>query len=408
MTQFPGEAQGRAQHAGQHGRLCLQRRDADRADAGAGARSTPTSISASTSSPAWSRATHLHLPVRRLLGGCGHGGRLLEHQHGAGFGPVASSISTIRVGSSTPRARARPPAKLGPQAGAHHSMICNGCIVRGQVMRSVLSPGVYVSPGAVVRESVIMNDTWIGPGAVVDRCIVDKNVVVGAGTQLGWGEDLRHAQRSSIPIASTPARPSSAKARTSRRQADRPQRGDPDRCGRRCVRRVQRRWWCRAACDRATLPHDRRGHPCPLLAMILAGGEGPALSVLTALRSEAAVPFGGKYRIIDFSLSNCVNSGIFDVAVLTQYQPRSLNEHIGVGRPWDLDRTTGGVRLLQPYQSTAGERGRLAGGHRRRAALQPGCGCAHGRGCADPGRRPHLQDGLPAHAALPSASAAPT
>jgi len=93
------------------------------------------------------------------------------------------------------------------------------------------------------------------------------------------------------------------------------------------------------------------------MAMILAGGEGPALSVLTAARSEAAVPFGGKYRIIDFSLSNCVNSGIFDVAVLTQYRPRSLNDHIGVGRPWDLDRTTGGVRLLQPYQSSKGERG---------------------------------------------------
>lgn len=94
-----------------------------------------------------------------------------------------------------------------------------------------------------------------------------------------------------------------------------------------------------------------------VVAMILAGGEGPALSVLTAQRSEAAVPFGGKYRIIDFTLSNCVNSDIFDVAVLTQYQPRSLNDHIGVGRPWDLDRTSGGVRLLQPYQSTKGERG---------------------------------------------------
>ena len=94
-----------------------------------------------------------------------------------------------------------------------------------------------------------------------------------------------------------------------------------------------------------------------VMAMILAGGEGPALSVLTALRSEAAVTFGGKYRIVDFALSNCVNSEIFNVAVLTQYQPRSLNEHIGVGRPWDLDRTSGGVRLLQPYQSTKGERG---------------------------------------------------
>jgi len=94
-----------------------------------------------------------------------------------------------------------------------------------------------------------------------------------------------------------------------------------------------------------------------VMAMILAGGEGPALSVLTAMRSEAAVPFGGKYRIIDFALSNCVNSGIYNVAILTQYQPRSLNDHIGVGRPWDLDRSTGGVRLLQPYQQSRGEPG---------------------------------------------------
>ena len=86
-------------------------------------------------------------------------------------------------------------------------------------------------------------------------------------------------------------------------------------------------------------------------AMIMAGGASPALSVLTTLRSEAAMPFGGKYRIIDFSLSNCVNSEIYHVAVLTQYQPRSLNDHVGIGRPWDLDRTSGGVRLLQPYQS---------------------------------------------------------
>ena len=94
-----------------------------------------------------------------------------------------------------------------------------------------------------------------------------------------------------------------------------------------------------------------------VMAMILAGGQSPALSVLTADRSEAAVPFAGKYRIIDFTLSNCVNSGIFNVAILTQYQPRSLNEHIGVGRPWDLDRATGGVRLLQPYQSSHTDRG---------------------------------------------------
>lgn len=86
-------------------------------------------------------------------------------------------------------------------------------------------------------------------------------------------------------------------------------------------------------------------------AVILAGGEGSRLGVLTAKRAKPAVPFAGKYRIIDFVLSNCVNSGIFDVIVLTQYRPHSLNEHIGLGRPWDLDRTfTGGVQLLQPFQ----------------------------------------------------------
>jgi glucose-1-phosphate adenylyltransferase len=86
-------------------------------------------------------------------------------------------------------------------------------------------------------------------------------------------------------------------------------------------------------------------------AVILAGGEGSRLGVLTAKRAKPAVPFAGKYRIIDFTLSNCVNSGILDVLVLTQYRPHSLNDHIGLGRPWDLDRTfTGGVKLLQPYQ----------------------------------------------------------
>lgn len=91
-----------------------------------------------------------------------------------------------------------------------------------------------------------------------------------------------------------------------------------------------------------------------ILAMILAGGEGSGLGVLTSHRAEAAVPFGGKYRLIDFSLSNCVNSGIYNIGVLTQYQPRSLNEHIAIGKPWDLDRARGGVRLLQPYQRARG------------------------------------------------------
>lgn len=88
-------------------------------------------------------------------------------------------------------------------------------------------------------------------------------------------------------------------------------------------------------------------------AIILAGGKGTRLGVLTIKRAKPAVPFGGKYRIIDFTLSNCVNSNIFDVLILTQYRPHSLNDHIGKGRPWDLDRSfTGGVRLLQPYQGS--------------------------------------------------------
>lgn len=85
-----------------------------------------------------------------------------------------------------------------------------------------------------------------------------------------------------------------------------------------------------------------------ILTLILAGGDSPALSVLTAERTEAAVPFAGKFRIIDFPLSNCVNSGLYNVAVLTQYKPRSLHAHLGVGRPWDLDRAQGGLRVLHP------------------------------------------------------------
>jgi glucose-1-phosphate adenylyltransferase len=85
------------------------------------------------------------------------------------------------------------------------------------------------------------------------------------------------------------------------------------------------------------------------LVMIMAGGASEDLSVLTAVRSEPAIPFGGKFRIVDFPMSNCVNSDLYNVALLTQYMPRSLNEHIGVGKPWDLDRSQGGVRLLQPY-----------------------------------------------------------
>ena len=90
------------------------------------------------------------------------------------------------------------------------------------------------------------------------------------------------------------------------------------------------------------------------VAMLLAGGQGSRLGVLTRNIAKPAVPYGGKYRIIDFPLSNCANSGIYTVGVLTQYQPLELNDYIGSGKPWDLDRHTGGVHVLPPYQRNQG------------------------------------------------------
>ena len=90
------------------------------------------------------------------------------------------------------------------------------------------------------------------------------------------------------------------------------------------------------------------------VAMLLAGGQGSRLYALTNKIAKPAVTFGGKYRIIDFPLSNCVNSGIDTVGVMTQYQPLILNEYIGNGEPWDLDRAYGGVHILSPYQAKTG------------------------------------------------------
>ncbi len=87
-----------------------------------------------------------------------------------------------------------------------------------------------------------------------------------------------------------------------------------------------------------------------MIAMLLAGGQGSRLGVLTSKMAKPAVSFGGKYRIIDFPLSNCINSGVDTVGVLTQYQPLRLNTHIGIGIPWDLDRNIGGVTVLPPYE----------------------------------------------------------
>ncbi len=91
-----------------------------------------------------------------------------------------------------------------------------------------------------------------------------------------------------------------------------------------------------------------------MIAMLLAGGQGSRLGVLTQKVAKPAVSFGGKYRIIDFPLSNCINSGVDTVGVLTQYQPLRLNSHIGIGIPWDLDRNVGGVTILPPYEKSMG------------------------------------------------------
>ena len=90
------------------------------------------------------------------------------------------------------------------------------------------------------------------------------------------------------------------------------------------------------------------------IAMLLAGGQGSRLGVLTQKMAKPAVSFGGKYRIIDFPLSNCINSGIDTVGVMTQYQPLMLNSHIGIGISWDLDRNNGGVTILSPYEKSEG------------------------------------------------------
>ena len=90
-----------------------------------------------------------------------------------------------------------------------------------------------------------------------------------------------------------------------------------------------------------------------MIAMLLAGGQGSRLGVLTSKVAKPAVAFGGKYRIIDFPLSNCINSGVDTVGVLTQYQPLRLNTHIGIGIPWDLDKNVGGVSILPPYEKSS-------------------------------------------------------
>ena len=130
------------------------------------------------------------------------------------------------------------------------------------------------------------------------------------------------------------------------------------------------------------------------IAMLLAGGQGSRLYALTQNVAKPSVPFGGKYRIIDFPLSNCANSGIDTVGVLTQYRPLQLNSYIGSGQPWDLDVSDGGVYILPPYQS-AGERGSWFSGTAN--AIYQNIGFIESY--ADSLGRPYIQDGLLGYAA---------
>ena len=126
-----------------------------------------------------------------------------------------------------------------------------------------------------------------------------------------------------------------------------------------------------------------------MIAMLLAGGQGSRLGVLTAKVAKPAVTFGGKYRIIDFPLSNCINSGVDTVGVLTQYQPLRLNTHIGIGIPWDLDKNVGGVSIASAIREEDGY-GMVYRNCKRYLPEHGIYGGVQSRLCADPGRRPHL------------------
>ena len=95
--------------------------------------------------------------------------------------------------------------------------------------------------------------------------------------------------------------------------------------------------------------------PARILTLIMAGGAGGRMDLLTDVRAKPVLPFGGSYRLIDIPLSNCAHSGLTDVWVIEQFQPHSLNQHLHNGRPWDLDRTYGGLRILPPHQGSSRE-----------------------------------------------------
>ncbi len=188
-----------------------------------------------------------------------------------------------------------------------------------------------IEKGAAVRDSIVFSYSRIGRGARVTRSIVDKFVVIGNEATVGGGErgraapGARHAKRpgdetGGIAVLGRGARVSRERARA---------------CG---------------DARRAVFVHRRAEVTLSrTVVFILAGGVGKRLSLLTRYRAKPAVSFGGKYRIIDFTLTNCIRSGIDEAYILTQYISRSLVRHIGIGKPWDMDRMTGGLHVLHPH-----------------------------------------------------------
>jgi ADP-glucose pyrophosphorylase len=229
----------------------------------------------------------------------------------------------------------RPPARFGERSRETNSLVAGGAAVDGTVMNSVVFAGAWIEEGATVEDAVVFHDGWIGKGARVARAILDKDVIVGENARVGDpapaedADSLAVLGKEAVVLAGETIPPGTmVPVGGGRGRACRPPRPPSRRAG---SGRDERRRALR----------------------VLVGGR-PRLAALFAFgeTGEACGPFGGKYRIIDFTLSNCVNSGIFDVGVLTQYKPGSLRDHIGSGRPWDLDRNRGGITILQPFQGS--------------------------------------------------------
>ena len=172
------------------------------------------------------RRARVRLPVRRLLAGRRHGRGLLAGAHGPARGASRRSTCTTRTGSSTRAPRSARRRASGPTANVHRSLISHGCQIWGTVERSVLSPGVRVDPGAVVRDSIIMFDTVIRAGAVVDRAIIDKEVSIGPNAIVGFGRRLRHRQPPGADAAQHRHHRRRQARRHPGRRAPRPQRQD--------------------------------------------------------------------------------------------------------------------------------------------------------------------------------------